>query len=349
VDIYRLAVPKVSRDSLLSQLAYALLFLVKAVAKVLFLQTRVILCITSPPLLFYALSFVCRLRRIPLVLWAMDLYPETFVGAGLIKPGGLMQRTLKNMATTGYKRCARIFTLGPVMTRRIADQGVSEKKLIAVHNWVPESLQYIPGDQNPFINENGLEEKFVVQYSGNMGLVHSFHIIQQAAKELAHSQPDVMFLLIGGGPKREELEHFVARNGLTNVKIMDYVPIEGLSQSISAADVTVVSILGGMEGVIAPGKLYAFLKLGAPFVLVEEKRSDLSRILESDVEGISLRADDTDGFIRYMRELKSDPDRLAKGRWKNAAWYHRNCSLGATAGAFLDELSRLAGQLAAED
>ncbi|MCP4641297.1 MAG: glycosyltransferase family 4 protein, partial [bacterium] len=94
-------------------------------------------------------------------------------------------------------------------------------------------------------------------------------------------------------------------------------------------------------GVIAPCKTYASLKVGSPVVLSQGRESDLSRILADGVEGIAVGPDQADKLVRYIRELKSNPERLAAGRERNGEWYRRNCSLDTNARAMLEEVRRV--------
>lgn len=340
-DVYRFPSFAAGRRSLRGQFRHAFSLSVRTVARVLRFPTRSVLCITTPPFLFVFLAAVCRARRIPLFLWAMDLYPEVLVATGLLKPGTGLHRLFARMARGGYRRASHIFTLGPVMSRRLLSQGVEPEKMTEVHMWVPGSVAYVPREENPFVREHRLEDSFVVQYSGNMGVVHSFDLLLGAARRMARLDPTIRFVLIGDGPKRAELDAAVARERLENVMIMDYVPLERLSHSLSAADLSFVSLGGGLEGVIAPSKIYGALKVGTPFVLVQERESDLSRILAGDVEGIAIGPDDLASFEAYIRSLRGDQDRLVRGRRKNALWYRRNCSLETNAVKFLNKIREL--------
>jgi glycosyltransferase involved in cell wall biosynthesis len=174
-----------------------------------------------------------------------------------------------------------------------------------------------------------------------MGLVHSFEALLRAAAILAERQPDVLFLLIGNGPKRNEIERSAMERGLPNLRVMDYLPFDQVPQSLSAAHLAFVCIGPGMEGVIAPSKMYASLKVGTPIALAEERPSDLTRVLEDGVEGIRLRPGDGEGLARYITALKADPARTDAARRTNAAWYERNCALNVNAVAFRDCLRGL--------
>ena len=340
VDIHRMSMPAVTRQSPGSHFRYGMLFCCKAVARICTMRTKVVMCITSPPFLYYLLGLVCRVRRIPLILWAMDLYPETLVETGLMKRNGILHRMTRRIAKLGYARCAYIFTLGPVMSRRITDMGIDPELVKCIHNWVPEELEFVAPRENTFISEHGLADKFVIQYSGNIGVVHSFGMLLEAARRLRDEAGDVVIQMIGRGAGKADIEKRVKDEGLKNVMVMDYVAFDRLSHSLSAASVSFVSLKEGLEGVLAPGKIYASLRVGTPVVLVQDAESDLSRIFDDGIEGAVLGTDDCEGFLRYIRELRADPERLRNAREKNAGWYREHCSPEIIGPEFLVQVRR---------
>ncbi len=341
VTVRRVKAPAARRVTPSSYLGHAVSFGAKALALAARMRPRAVLCITSPPLLYVLLGWAARMRHVPLLLWAMDLYPEVLVETGLIRRGGFAHRTASMLARAGYRECTKIFTLGPCMSRRIEATGVSRDKLVEVHNWVPEEIHYVPESGNRFLAEQCLAGRFVVHYSGNMGLVHTFDTLLDAASVLAKTDPRVLFILAGHGPKRRALEERIGRERLSNARVLDYVPPDRFSESLSAASLGFVALEPGMEGIIAPGKIYGYLKVGTPVALVQASESDLSRIVRDDVEGREIRPGDVEGLVSYIRELQADPGRLAEARRRNAAWYARHCALEINAGRFLETLRNL--------
>ncbi len=341
IDIYRVVLPRVSRASAGRHLLQAMAFTLQALRLFRRLRARSAFSITSPPLLYAWLSWVCRRRKIPFVLWAMDLYPETLAAMNLISKDGWRHRLFRRWARKGYERCAHIFTLGPVMRARLVEAGADDQRLTDVHNWVPRGIHYIAPGDNPLYQAGNWKGKFIVHYSGNIGLVHDFALIFAAAERMLVSDPDVVFMIVGQGPRKSDLERVAREKKLDNVRFYPYAPYEQLSESLSLADLAFVTLERGFEGVIAPGKIYAYLAVGAPVVLIQGSASDLSRIVEDGIEGTIVAPHDVEGFCRYVRALKSDSTRRREARVKNRAWYDRSCDFENNGRRFIDVFQRL--------
>lgn len=341
IDIYRVALPLVSRASAGRHLLQALAFTLQAIRLFRRLRARSAFSITSPPLLYAWLSWLCRRRKIPLVLWAMDLYPETLAAMHLIPENGWRHRLFRRWARKGYERCAHIFTLGPVMRARLIAAGADDARLTDVHNWVPREIHYVAPGDNPLYQAGNWQGTFIVQYSGNIGLVHDFDLIFEAAERMLVSDPDVVFMIVGQGPRKADLERIARDKTLGNVRFYPYAPYEQLSESLSLADLAFVTLERGFEGVIAPGKIYAYLAVGTPVVLIQEAESDLSRLMEKGIEGAIIAPRDVEAFCRYVQALKSDLVRRQAARVNNQAWYARSCNFENNGRRFIDVFRNL--------
>src|SRR5690606_15284067 len=121
----------------------------------------------------------------------------------------------------------------------------------------------IPHEDNPLRQQWRLDGHFVVGYSGNMGEAHEFDTILDAAEQLrAHGR--VRLLFIGGGKHRTYVERVAAERGLYNGIFKPYQPRERLSDSLSAADVHVISLRPEFQGLIVPSRFYGVAAIGRP-------------------------------------------------------------------------------------
>ena len=104
-------------------------------------------------------------------------------------------------------------------------------------------------------------------YSGNLGLAHSFDEFLEAARRLA-STTDIVFLFVGDGPRKGEVQAARDSEGLTNIRLLEPVPRDWLHASLSLADVHLISMRPEMNGIVVPGKLYGAMAAGRPIVFV---------------------------------------------------------------------------------
>jgi glycosyltransferase involved in cell wall biosynthesis len=189
--------------------------------------------------------------------------------------------------------------------------------------------------------EWGLENKFVVGYSGNLGRAHEFYTILGAAEALRDRDDDVVFLFIGGGAQRAALEQWIDAHGLTNVLFRPYQPKEKLGLSLGVPDAHLVCLKPGLEGLIVPSKFYGIAAAGRPTLFVGDPDGEIPRVLNAVHCGYAVSAGDSEGLVRHIEALKSDPDVCrTMGQRARAEFERRFSRVGAVA-AWRDLLGSL--------
>jgi glycosyltransferase involved in cell wall biosynthesis len=137
------------------------------------------------------------------------------------------------------------------------------------------------------LREWRLEGKFVLGYSGNMGHVHEFKTIIDAAESLKNVT-EIAFVFIGAGIARHWLETEVADRGLRNVQFQPYQPDDRLRWSLSVPDVHFVSLRPTLEGLIVPSKFYGIAAAGRPVIHIGDPDGEIACILEREQCGWSF-------------------------------------------------------------
>src|SRR5207244_2139577 len=138
-----------------------------------------------------------------------------------------------------YEKASMVTVIAPRMKQRLLERGVPAQKLSVIPNFVDVSdLQPLPKD-NEFAREYGLNDKFIVNYSGNVGPAQGLETLVRAAESL-RDDPRVHFVITGDGTLYSELKAMAARAGLTNLTLLSYQPFSRMSEIYSSADVCVV-------------------------------------------------------------------------------------------------------------
>jgi colanic acid biosynthesis glycosyl transferase WcaI len=215
----------------------------------------VVVPMTDPPLISVPAAIVARLKGGRVVNWLQDIFPEV-AGELDFKPlSNLIGPALAWCRDRSLAMASCNVVLGEVMAARVAGRASQKARVQVIHNWSSgESIRPIAAEQNPLRREWGLDGKFVVGYSGNMGRAHDFASLLEAAGRLSN-RADVVFLLIGGGHQKAQLEETVRRHALTNVMFRPYQPREMLMYSLTAPDCHIVSLKPSLEGLIVPSKV----------------------------------------------------------------------------------------------
>ena len=267
----------------------------------------VIIAKTDPPLISVVAAAAARARGAALVNWIQDLFPEVGRELGIKMLGGGVGKLLTKLRNRSIMRARFNVVLGDLMAQRLSDMGVDRRRIKVIHNWVADDVTPVPRESNHLRREWGLEHKFVVMYSGNLGRAHEFDTILAAAG-LLRKQRDIIFLFIGGGAKLAYVKQQAEQRELNNILLKPYQPRERLSQSLSLGDVHLISLLPSLEGLIVPSKFYGILAVGRPAVYIGSSDGEVPRILARERCGYTVAIGDAYGLVGKLKELCLDTD-----------------------------------------
>ena len=294
-----------------------LLFSIRAVFH-LIMQARqyhVLLVTTAPPFL-PVIGYIANLfSGIPYVCLLYDLYPDIAVELDVIKAHHPIAKLWQFVNKRVWKRSARIIVLSSSMKARIvAHCPEVEDKISIIHSW-SDADQIVPikKEDNWFAKEYNLIDPFVVLYSGNMGRCHDIDTLFESAR-LLRDEP-VLFVCIGGGAKKTQLAKKVETAALRNFKFLPYQEKSDLPYSLTASDLSLVSVAPGMEGLVAPSKLYPAMAAGRPICAICPPSSYLSDLLKTAKCGTSFdngNAQDLADFILVLSKDRQQAKRLGE-------------------------------------
>jgi colanic acid biosynthesis glycosyl transferase WcaI len=211
-----------------------------------------------------------------------------------------------------YRAADRVVVLGPYMADRIAAKKVRANRIETIPVWSRRDEIYpMPRENHPLRDSLGLKDKFVVMYSGNMGLAHSFDDLIEAARQLKH-RDDVVFLFVGDGPRKKEVIAAREGEGLDNIRLLDYFPREQLHASLSLADVHLMSMRREMTGIVVPCKLYGAMASGRPAVFVGPEHCETADTIRENGCGLTIRLGEPAALVEALESLAADPEAAAR-------------------------------------
>jgi glycosyltransferase involved in cell wall biosynthesis len=197
--------------------------------------------------------------------------------------------------------------LGPTMERRLRASGATRIRVL--HNWADgEAVRPRPVAGHSLRAEWGWGERFVVLYSGNLGLVHDFGTILDAA-ELLRDEPRVLFAFVGAGPRLAAVEAEVRRRGFGNVEFRPHVDRPRLGESLTAGDLHLVTLRDGIAGLVVPSKIYGILAAGRPTLYVGPDEGEVAEILEEGRCGARVALGDAAALAETIRDYVTDEGR----------------------------------------
>lgn len=269
----------------------------------------VIVCETDPFFMPPIARRIARRNQAKLVFYLQDIYPDVAVALGMIRDR-VVAKTIRNRLRAAYQDADAIVVLDEDMRDRLIDWGVDAEKLRIVPNWVDCTTVRPIKKANPFRQEQALNDRFVVMHSGNMGLTQRLDVLIEAMQD-ERIEPHVLLALVGGGAKRRELEAAAAEH--SNTRFWDYQPIERLGESLSAADLHVISMDQRITGCIAPSKLYGILGSGTPILAIVPYKSAVWRFVEEHQLGWIAEPGDTDAIAAAIADAaKCDAETMRR-------------------------------------
>lgn len=266
---------------------------------------------TNPPLAVIAVAAAARLWRKPFIIIAMDIYPEVLIAHGAMRANSVPAAILKRGFGWAYASARRVVALGPKMSERLQTKGVDPTRIVEIPNWSTGAQGLVTGSSNMLRTEWDLEDKFVLLYSGNLGLAHEFETLLKGFERAHRSLPSLRLIFVGRGSRLAEVERRVNDLGIAPiVRFNDLLPAERLPESFGIANLAIVTLQPGFEGLVVPSKLQGYMARGIPILYIGP-RSDIDHFIERSTGGVSLRCDDVEGVAAAIIELASDPQRLA--------------------------------------
>jgi glycosyltransferase involved in cell wall biosynthesis len=267
-----------------------------------------LLLTTAPPFLPLLGYLLHRITGASYVCLVYDLYPDVAENLGVVPSNHWTVKFWNWMNRRTWNRAKKIIVLSQTMKEEIlAKHPHLAHKIKIISNWAdPNWIVPLEKDKNWFAQEYELTKKFTVLYSGNMGRCHDLETILEAARHL-QNEP-FQFVFIGGGAKYESSIAKAQEWGLENCLFLPYQDREVLPFSLTACDLSLVSVAEKMSGVVAPSKLYSVLATGRPLAVISDSHCFLREIVEKIQCGISFANGDSQGLAQFIREMAEKPE-----------------------------------------
>jgi glycosyltransferase involved in cell wall biosynthesis len=263
---------------------------------------------TDPPLLSLIGGLLQRWRGAQLIVYLQDIHPDIAVALGKLRANWLT-RLLRRRLFAVYCRADRVVVLSRDMRQHVIAGGVSAERVVIVPNWIDVSVVYPIKQANVFRQRHGIEGRFLVMYSGNLGLCQRLEDVIAAA-EVLRARTDILFLLVGAGVLQRQLEAQVARLSLANVRFLPYEPKSRLAESLSAADVHLVPLDARVAACLMPSKFYGVLASGSPLIAVAPEACELAQLAREHGLGLVVPPGDPAALAAAIERLASQPAEL---------------------------------------
>ncbi len=252
---------------------------------------------SGPPILGGMLGvYGSKKKRAPLVYGIQDFNPEQTMAVGYAG-NAVVHKLMMAFDRRSCRRSACVVVPGRDLRDTLSNRfgGKEVPDSVVINNWADDvNVVPLPKDDErvaAFRRENGMDGKFVIMYSGNIGLYYDLPNILKVIARFK-DRDDVLFAFVGQGAVKSELEAYATDNGLSNVMFMPYQPKELLPVSLNAADVHLVTNAKGIKGVSCPSKAYGIMATNVPMIGVLEPDTEVWQIIEESGCGVLAETGD---------------------------------------------------------
>lgn len=308
VDVLRIRVPEFRKNFAPSRIVNIVSYFFSAVAATFRVERQdYVFTISQPPVLGGLLGVIGKhLKKARLIYNIQDFNPEQ-VKAVEFTGNKLILNTMMLMDKHSCKAANKVIVVGRDMIDTL-HQRFGEKMVpyAYINNWIDEKEIYpLPeGDAGvqKFRKRYGLDNRFVMMYSGNIGLYYDLPNLLKLIAQF-QQEKEVVFAFIGEGSVLEELKEYQQKHQLENVVFIPYQEKKDLIYSLNAGDVHFVMNAKGIKGVSVPSKLYGVMAAGKPVLGILEEGAEARLIVEEAECGRVVSPEDYEAIRNLIREF----------------------------------------------
>lgn len=226
-------------------------------------------------------------RKVPFIYNLQDIFPDSLVSTGLTKKGSLLWKIGRKIEDYTYQNADKIIVISEGFKRNIMAKGVPKEKIEVISNWIDlKSVYPVSRKENKLLSEFPIDPtKFLVVYAGNFGASQGADIILKAAEKLK-GQPDIQFVIFGGGAYFEEAKR--TAETLDNVFVHELMPADRISEVYSLGDVALITCKPGTGNAGMPSKTWSIMACNTPIIASFDTDSDLADVIRDSKAGVCV-------------------------------------------------------------
>ena len=267
----------------------------------------VLVCQLSPATVAIPAIIISKLKKIPLVMWVLDLWPDSLNAVGVVKNKRIIN-FLQSIMNRIYQTCDLVIVQSKSFQQRITALTKSRTSVTYIPTWAEE--QFNQYETNVSIDK--IDKHFNVTFAGNIGKAQDIYCIIKAANILKNHK-DIIFNIIGDGREAARVKEAIDHYGLRNtVKMLGNHPLEKMPKFFSEADAMLVTLEKSETfAMTVPGKLQSYLAAGKPILGAID--GEARTVIEEANAGFCVNSGDHSGLAKHILIIANmDPRQLAQ-------------------------------------
>lgn len=268
---------------------------------------RIYLIVTTPPFLPFIGYILKKIKKCKYAVIIHDIDPDISIKINFIKEGWITW-IWDRCNLLMYKNTDSLIVLSNCMAEVIRKKMLFQPlKIEIIQNWEDENfIKPKEKSNNYFAINNNFLNKYVILYSGNMGLNHNLESFIKAAQFIKKS--NIQFLFIGEGTQKKAIIKMTHDLNIMNVTFFDFQPREILPEIMTCGDVILISQEKGTDGLCVSSKFYTALAAGKPIIALVGEESEISNVLKRDSCGFSISSYNPEEIANRILQLESDKE-----------------------------------------
>lgn len=262
-----------------------------------------------------------KLKGCPVVLWVQDLWPASLSATGHVK-NRFVLKLVELAVRYIYKRADLILVQSEAFIEPVRAMAW-DTEVVYYPNSVDDSFSSPFTGVTPLVP--GMSAKFPIVFAGNIGIAQAVEVIVGAADQLRNF-PDIQFVVLGDGSRRQWMLEEVEKLGLNNVHLPGSFPLDTMPGFMQQAAALLVTLSDEeIFTYTVPSKVQAYLAAGRPILACLNGAG--AELVKSAKAGIAVPAEDAAALAKAILALQAIPreERDSMGR-NGAAYFARNFS-----------------------
>jgi len=222
---------------------------------------------------------------------------------GVRRPWGRILELLGER--TVLRRADLVACVSEEVAEEVCRFGVERQRIIVTPCAVDlDAFQYV-GNGTGLRLHYGLEDAFVVGWTGSFRKFHGLGVLLDAAEILMRHVPDLALILVGDGQERAAIEKAASEKGLKNVVFTGTVPYASMAAHVSAFDVAVVTAPATTDFHYSPLKLKEYMACGR--AIVAPRVGSIPSAIRHEHEGLLVEPGSAQALADALRVFYDKP------------------------------------------
>jgi len=242
-----------------------------------------------------------RLKKSPVFVWVLDLWPETLKAVGVVKNQKILS-LVGGLVSWIYNRADYILMQSVSFSENVkkyCTKDIPDERLVYFPSWAEDNFSQEVSTESSLLARD--DRYFTIVFAGNIGESQDFPSILDAAESVENNTP-VRWVIVGDGRMSDWVKQQVHIRSISNFILLGRHPLEEMPSLFAIADALLVSLKTNevFEKTI-PGKVQAYLAAGKPIIAMID--GEAARVIDQSGAGMACPSGDAKGLARVVNVM----------------------------------------------